>query len=208
MTTIQVVVADDCAVIRAGVKTFFQDTSDIAVVGEAQTGSEALQLVQHLHPDVLMLDIAMKEMSGIAIAQSLRAYDAGPSMLVLSDNEDTEHILAMFAYGAAGYLTKDETPQIIIDAVRGVARGEQGWISRRIVTHLFKPSKHTQPQLTSRELDILQGIVHSKRDCEIGQELHIAERTVRYGLQRIYDKLGVHTRIEAVAQAIRLGLVE
>ncbi len=123
--TIRVVLADDHAIIRTGIRSLLKKASDIQVVGEASNGVEALRLANELAPDVLLLDMEMPGMSGVEVARQLRAAGSPVHILALSAYDDRHYILGMLASGAAGYLLKDEAPEIIVAAVRRVLREQQ-----------------------------------------------------------------------------------
>ncbi len=125
MATTRVVLADDHAIIRSGIRSLLNKAPDIEVVGEASTGVEALRLVRELAPDVLLLDMEMPEMNGLEVARQLRAAGSPVRILALSAYDDKQYILGMLASGAAGYLLKEEAPKIIVAAVRRAAHGEQ-----------------------------------------------------------------------------------
>jgi DNA-binding NarL/FixJ family response regulator len=133
---IRVVLADDHPLMRMGIKNMLNRAPDITVVGEAEDGYKALDLAYSLQPDVLLLDMEMPGLKGVEVAQELEASGSTIPILVLSGYEDKQFILGVLAAGAAGYLTKEEVPETIIKAVRGVARGEQGWVSARIAKRI------------------------------------------------------------------------
>jgi DNA-binding NarL/FixJ family response regulator len=132
MRPIRVALADDHQVVRIGVRTMLEKAPDIVVVGEASDGAGALCLVAELAPDILLLDVEMPGMTGIEVARRLQASGSPVRVLALSAYDDAQYIAGLLASGAAGYLTKDEAIELIVDAVRGVARGEQGWLSARV----------------------------------------------------------------------------
>ncbi len=131
MDKIRVVIADDHAIMRVGIRNILSRSSEICVVGEASNGAEAIQLVSDLSPDVLILDMEMPVMDGVEVARRLQASNSPVRILVLSAYDDRQYILEMLNMGASGYLIKDEAPEVIVDAVQGVANGEKGWISRK-----------------------------------------------------------------------------
>jgi DNA-binding NarL/FixJ family response regulator len=131
MEKIRVVIADDHAIMRVGIRNILSRSNEIVVIGEASNGQEAIDLVQELAPDVLVLDMEMPIMDGVEVARRLQAENSPVRILVLSAYDDRQYILEMLNMGAAGYLIKDEAPEVIVDAVQGVARGEKGWISRK-----------------------------------------------------------------------------
>lgn len=136
MDTIRVVLADDHPLMRNGIRNLLNRAPDIEVIGEADNGYKALDLAFSLSPDVLLLDMEMPGLKGVEVAQELEASGSTIPILVLSAYEDKQYILGVLATGAAGYLTKDEVPETIVKAVRGVARGEQGWVSTRIASRI------------------------------------------------------------------------
>ena len=136
MENIRVILADDHVVVRIGIRNLLSRSPDIVVVGEASNGLEAIQLVDELAPDVLLLDMEMPIMDGVEVARQLRKKKSPVRILALSAYNDKQYILSMFDQGASGYLTKDEAPENIIEAVRGVAAGQQGWMSRKVAARL------------------------------------------------------------------------
>ncbi len=136
MEKIRVVIADDHAIMRVGIRNILSRSKEISVVGEASNGTEAIQLINELNPDVLVLDMEMPVMDGVEVARRLRSDQSPVNILVLSAYDDRQYILEMLNMGAAGYLIKDEAPEVIVDAVQSVARGEKGWISRKAAVRL------------------------------------------------------------------------
>jgi len=130
-TIIRVVIADDHAVVRRSVRAMLRDCTDLVVVGEASTGVEAVRLVEELNPDVLLLDMEMPGFNGLQVAEQLQASHTDTRILVLSGYADRFFIQAVLERGAKGYLTKDEAPDLIIQAIRGVAQRQEGWLSQR-----------------------------------------------------------------------------
>jgi DNA-binding NarL/FixJ family response regulator len=144
METIRVVLADDHPLMRKGICSMLQKTEDIEVVGQAKDGYEALSLVHDLNPDVLLLDMEMPGLQGMEVAKELKAAGSEVPILALSAYEDKHYIIGILATGAAGYLTKEELPQTIIRAVRGVAKGENGWVSGKVAEYLNSWREHRQ----------------------------------------------------------------
>jgi DNA-binding NarL/FixJ family response regulator len=131
MEKIRVVIADDHTIMRVGIRNILTRSPDIEVVGEASNGQEAIQLIEALAPDILVLDMEMPIMDGVEVARRLQARRAPVRILVLSAYDDRQYILEMLNMGASGYLIKDEAPEVIVEAVQGISRGEKGWISRK-----------------------------------------------------------------------------
>jgi DNA-binding NarL/FixJ family response regulator len=138
---IKLVVAEDNVIIRMGIRRLLNKSQDIEVVGEATNGMEALQLVQEIKPDILLLDVEMPILNGMEVAWILKESDSITKILVLSAYDDQEYIRGMLLNGASGYLLKDEAPERIIDAVKGVAQGETGWVSPQVEARLKKKRK-------------------------------------------------------------------
>ncbi len=204
---LRVLLADDHPIVRSGIRNELIRHSDIQVVGEAADGDEALRLAEALKPDVLILDIAMPGLKAVQIIRQLRARSAPPYILVLTAYRDTENVLGMLQAGATGYLLKDEDPAAIVEGVRTVARGRT-WLSPTVAEAMQRGlGDEKKPEaLTEQEIEILRQLAEGKTDREVSQKLGIAERTVRYRLRVIYDKLGVNTRVEAVVWAVKQGL--
>ena len=206
MEKIRVMLADDHPIARAGIRKFLNRATDIEVIAEAENGTEALELAKTLIPDVLLLDIELPGVKGLEIAKELQALNSPVKILVLSTYDDKQFIFGLLGNGASGYLTKEEVPETIVDAVRGVARGEKGWVSRRVAAIM---SAWTQTDdvsiknLTPRELDVLKWVVKGKTNQEIGMELGISQKTVEKHLESVFAKLKVTSRVEAAVLAVQ-----
>lgn len=213
---IRVVLADDHPAFRAGVRAFLQEQPDIAVLGEASTGVEALQLAAVLHPDVLLLDLEMPGLTGLEVTRRLLEYAAPVApvqVLILSAYEEQEYVFGALEGGAAGYLTKQESLTTIAEAIRGVAQGETGWLSRRIAG-LFVTGHQTRQRLppgyealSEREREVLRRIALGQTNPEISAALFISESTVKKHVNAIYDTLDLKTRAQVVAWTWQHGLV-
>jgi len=209
MTSVRVVIADDHPVMRDGIRNLLDKAIDIEVAGEASDGVEALRLVEELDPDVLLLDMELPGMKGVEVAQRLQASGAAVHILALSAYNDAEYIRGLLASGAAGYLLKEEIPETIVEAIRGVARGERGWVSRQVAAQMatWTQEETESTVLTRRELDVLRLVVEGKTNQEIGLALGISDKTVEKHLEGVFAKLGVASRVEAAVHAVREGLV-
>ena len=201
MSSVRVVIADDHPVVRSGIRDMLSTADGITVVGEAEDGAEALRLTRDEHPDVLLLDVEMPERSGVEVAQALQSESSPTRLLALSSYDDQEYVQGLLKNGAAGYLTKENAPELIIEAVRAVARGEVRWFVQP------SPSPSTAPDLTAREEEILQVMARGLSNDEIAQELHLAESTIRKHATNIYRKLGVDSAREAIAWAWQNGIM-
>jgi len=210
MSSIRVVLADDHPVVRTGIRNLLGRSPDIQVVGEASTGEDALRLVDELTPDVLLLDMEMPGLKGVEVAQKLHEAGTAVRILALSAYDDKQYIQELLENGAAGYLTKEEAPDTIIDAIRGVSQGEQGWVSRRVAAQMsvwMREEEQDSTKLTNRELEVLRLVVEGKTNQGIGLALGISEKTVEKYLEAVFSKLGVSSRVEAAVFAVREGLV-
>lgn len=206
---IQVVVADDHPIVRATIRDILNDALGIEVVGEARNGAEALELVAQLGPDVLLLDMEMPGLKGVEVARQLQETDSPVQILALSAYDDQQYVRGMLAYGAAGYLLKGESREAIIRAIRGVARGETGWLSRRIAARIGSISEEEQASLalTKRELQIVRLVISGKTDREIGRALELNEEKVKQCLGMIFSKLEVNSRVAMAIRAVEEGLI-
>jgi DNA-binding NarL/FixJ family response regulator len=209
VASIRVVVSDDHPVARSSIRLALEKATDIEVVGEASDVPQTLRLVQELDPDVLLLDMEMSGRTGAEVTRWLRAIGSRVQVLGVSANDDDAYITEMLSIGAAGYLTKDEAYDMIIDAVRGVVQTDGRWISRRIAARFVEQICKKTPDrvgLTEREREVLRLLVSGKTNPGIAQILHISEKTVQKHLSNIFEKLGVTSRVEAAVQAVRLRL--
>jgi len=210
MTPIRVVLADDHPVVRNGIKNLLSRSVDIEVIGEASNGDEALRLVNDLTPDVLLLDMEMPGIKGVEVAQKVHKDGSNVRILALSAYDDKHYILELLEHGASGYLTKEEAPDTIIEAIRGVSQGEQGWVSRRVAAQMAVWMREEEPdssRLTKRELEVLKLVVDGKTNQGIGHSLGISEKTVEKYLEAVFNKLGVSSRVEAAVYAVREGMI-
>lgn len=198
--------ADDHPVARAGIRKFLNKATDIEIIAEAENGTQTLELAKRLVPDVLLLDIELPGVKGLEIARELQAMDSPVKILVLSTYDDKQFIFGLLGNGAAGYLTKEEVPETIVEAVRGVARGEKGWVSRRVAAIMSawtQSDESSNKSLTPRELDVLKWVVKGKTNQEIGLELGISQKTVEKHLESVFAKLKVTSRVEAAVLAVQ-----
>jgi DNA-binding NarL/FixJ family response regulator len=210
MAPTTVLLVDDHPVVRAGIRNLLEKAPDIRVVGEASNGLDALRLVGELSPAILLLDMELPGLKGNEVAKKLLDSGSPVQILALSAHDDKEYILELLAMGAAGYLVKEEVPETIVEAVRGVSRGEKGWVSRQVAAQMTtwmsdKPAGRNL--LTNRELQVLNGVVAGKTNQEIGLALGISEKTVEKHLEGIFSKLSVASRVEAAVRAVREGWV-
>lgn len=209
---IRVILADDHQVVRHGIHQFLA-TAGIDVLAEANDGAQALQLIEQHQPDVAVLDIQMPEFSGIEVARRVRARGWPVGILILTAFDDDPFIMAALEAGANGFVLKTADIEAIIEAVRAVNEG-RSVLDPRIVPklmHAVTASRHeTAPYepLTDRELEVLQAAARGLTNKAIGVLLDISDRTVQGHLRRIFEKLNVTNRTEAVVKATQFGLLD
>ncbi|HEY7942950.1 MAG TPA: response regulator transcription factor [Casimicrobiaceae bacterium] len=212
---IRVVLADDHAVVRAGLKAVLGAARDIDVVGEAANGKEAIALVERLHPDVVVMDLTMGEMDGMAATKALAVTENAPRVLVLTMHAEEEYLVPLLEAGASGYLVKSVADRELVDAVRTVAHGElyvRPAAARVLARGLRKKDEYADDRarfekLTDRERDVLRLIAAGYTAPEIGEKLFISPKTVDTYKQRINEKLGLQHRADYVRLALKLGLL-
>jgi DNA-binding NarL/FixJ family response regulator len=213
--TISVLIADDQRLVRAGFRVILAAEPDIAVVGEAADGLEAIAQVQALAPDVVLMDIRMPNMDGLAAAKQVVA-SSDSRVLILTTFDADEYVYEALRLGASGFLLKDAPPDQLIGAVRSVAAGNaliDPAITRRLIgrfAHAVRPQALQPAQLkdlTSRELDVLRLVARGLTNSEIADELVVEESTVKTHVSRILLKLGLRDRVQAVVIAYESGFV-
>ncbi|HEX6476453.1 MAG TPA: response regulator transcription factor [Acidimicrobiales bacterium] len=209
---VRVVIADDHPVVRQGLRTFLATQEGIAVVGEAADGAEALVAAGSLSPDVVLLDLVMPGIDGVAVIARLTAENLDTKVLVLTSFPDDDKLLAAVQAGAAGYLLKDVAPAELANAVRAVARGEAALSSRpaaRLLREYAQGGSQTSPApLTRREQEVLALVGRGLANKQIARELSIAEKTVKTHVSHVLSKLGLADRTQAALYAVRVGLVD
>jgi DNA-binding NarL/FixJ family response regulator len=203
--------ADDHPGIRASIRKLLKITGDIQVIGEASNGQEALQLSRELTPDVLLLDMEMPGLTGLEVARQLQNGESTISILAISGYDDWSYIQGFLEVGAAGYLVKAEAPEMIVDAVRGVAQGEYGWVSLEVTRSMPAPTWNGPPEepmpLTGREKAVLKLVAAGKSNREIGRRLELNQKRVETYQQTASAKLGTGSGPAAAVLARQKGLI-
>jgi two-component system nitrate/nitrite response regulator NarP len=205
----RVFLVDDHPIVRQGLRTALESTSEFSVVGEADNGDDALSAIGLLQPDVVLLDIRIKgAQSGVELAGKLRALRAGMRIVVLTNHPQEPYVRAMIEAGVDGYLLKDTPPNQIITALGMVVQGRNVYsdsINASIVTGYLK-SEGTG-DLTAREAEVLQLVADGMSNEQIAEKLNLGQKAVQLHLSRVYAKLGVSGRAEAIVQGAKRGLV-
>ncbi|MDX1413758.1 MAG: response regulator transcription factor [Candidatus Promineifilaceae bacterium] len=212
--TIRTLLADDHAVVRAGIRQFLEHAPDISVVAEADDGAVARSLIAYHRPDVAVLDIQMPQSSGIEVTRWIRATYPEIGVLVLTAYDDDPYVMAVLQAGANGYVLKTASPAEIVQAVRDVHEGKSALapaIAHKLMRHLSgqRPSHLVEYEaLTGRELEVLALAGKGYTNKAIGVQLGISDRTVQGHLAKTYSKLQAGSRTEAVMRAVSLGLID
>ncbi len=213
MGKITIVLADDHAVVRAGIKALLSREPDMEVVGEAATGQEAVEAVRRLRPQVAVLDISMPEMDGLEATRAIRNLGLPTQVVILTVHAQDEYLLQAIQAGACGYVVKSATDTDLVEAVRLAARGQvflyPSAVRRLLGEYLQggKPPHDPLAALTSRETEVLKLTAAGYTNQEIAQQLGISPKTVDTYRQRVMEKLGLHRRSELVRFALRRGLL-
>lgn len=204
---IRILVADDHPLFREGVVHSLSSEPDIAVVGQAATGEEALRLARDLLPDVVLLDVAMPGWGGLATAAKLATACPAIKVVVLTVVEDEDKLVAAFSAGARGYVLKGVSARELADIVRGVERGEV-YVSPSLAAGILVALTHGRAidplgELTEKEREILELVGEGLTNREIGERVHLAEKTIKHYITNILQKLQVRSRVEAALLAAR-----
>jgi DNA-binding NarL/FixJ family response regulator len=207
---IRVLLADDHAVVRAGIRQFLETAEDITVVAEADDGEMARALIASHGPQVVVLDMQMPKGSGIDVTRWVRTYHPGIGVLILTAYDDDPYVMAVLQAGANGYILKTAAPKEIVQAVRDVHEGRS--VLDPAVTHKLLSQIATKPEpglepLTEREQEVLTLAARGFTNKAIGVQLGISDRTVQGHLARVFGKLQANSRTEAVMRAVSLGLI-
>ena len=214
---IRVLVVDDQALVRGGFRLILDSQPDLEVVGEADNGSQALALARELRPDVVLMDVRMPGMDGLEATRQLLSRRDAPRVLMLTTFDLDEYVYDALRAGASGFLLKDVRPEQLVDAVRVVASGETllaPTITRRLVEQYVRRARPgtTTPagmlSLTERELEVLRLIARGRSNAEIAGELYLSQATVKSHVTRVFAKLSLRDRAQAVVMAYESGLVE
>lgn len=212
---LRLLLVDDHPIVRTGLRMLFQSEPDMRVVGEADGGAEAIEAVQKLQPDVVIMDVAMPGMNGIEATRQIKAISPETAVLALTMHEDEQYFFAMLNAGALGYIPKRAAPDDLVSAIHVVAEGNvflystlARFLMKDIAEKKSASSGETDDSLTARETEVLTLIAEGHTSREIAEELVISVKTVERHRENIMNKLDIHSRVELVKYAIKRGLIE
>ena len=206
---IRVLVVDDHPLFLRGMQAVLAEATEVEVVAAAGTGHEALTAAADLQPDVVLLDLHLPDLNGVAVTERLYAAGFGGAVLILTMYDDDQALSATLAAGARGYLLKGSTSSEVLAGIRAVHGGGLMFgasVAERVLDGLNHPPAATVPGLSAREVEILELIAEGRPNADIARRLVLSEKTVRNHISSIYAKLGVDDRAEAIARARRAGL--
>lgn len=207
---IKVILVDDHAIVRKGIRALLATESDIEVVGEASDGQEAIILADSIKPDVILMDLVMPGVNGVDAIRQIKANDSGARILVLTSFGTDDKVFPALKAGALGYLMKDSNPQELIEAIRQVQQGE-AWlhpaVARKVLNELMHTTEPASSELlTEREIEVLKLVAHGLSNRDIAEQLVISEPTVRTHVSSLLAKLHLASRTQAALYALREGL--
>jgi two-component system response regulator NreC len=211
---IRLLLVDDHSILRAGLRMLFAAESDMQIVGEAGSGAEAIEAVQRLRPDVVIMDVAMPGMTGIEATRRIKEILPETTILALTMHEDEQYFFEMLNAGAAGYIPKRAAPDDLIAAIRVVHQGNvflHASLARFLIHDVLKGNAQPAPAvepLTEREREVLTLIAEGMTSREIGEALVVSPKTVDRHRENIMSKLNMHSRVELVKYAIERGMIE
>jgi NarL family two-component system response regulator LiaR len=209
--TIRVLVADDHAIVREGLRALISTEPGMELLGEAADGEETVRLAKALRPDVILLDLMMPRKDGLAAIRDLKEHNCDVRVLVLTSFADDDKVFGAIKTGALAYLLKDSAPREVLRAIREVARGEASLhptIARKLIRELNQPAPlpAAEEPLTEREIEILRSVAQGLSNQEIADRFVISERTVRTHVSSILAKLHLASRTQAALYALREGI--
>jgi DNA-binding NarL/FixJ family response regulator len=214
--SVRVAIADDQALVRSGFRLILETRDDIEVVGEAENGREAIELVERREPDVVLMDVRMPELDGIEATRRVVRSGSAARVIVLTTYDVDEYVFDALRAGASGFLLKDVRPTELVEAIRVVERGDAllaARVTRRLIDRFVGEGPDAAArlpdidELTERELEVLRLVALALSNAEIAQRLVVSEATVKTHVSAVLRKLGLRDRVQAVVLAYDLGLV-
>jgi DNA-binding NarL/FixJ family response regulator len=216
MGNIKVLLADDHTIVRKGLRSLLEDEDGIEVIGEAEDGREAIKLAEKLHPDIVLMDIAMQGLNGLEATRQLKRLHPEIKILILSMYANEEYVFQTLQAGAEGYLVKKAAPSELVLAIKSVHQGNSFLspsISRTVIDEYIRRANEIDEgddafkNLTARETEVLQLIAEGRKTREIAELLYISIKTVETHRSHIMDKLGIHSTAELTQYAISKGII-
>ena len=210
---IRILIADDHPIVRQGLATVLEQESDLSVVGQAANGVEAVAKARELMPDIILMDLQMPEMDGLEAINRIMAEELKTGIIILTTYDTDDHFFRGIEAGARGYLLKDTPPEEVVKAIRTVNRWEsliEPRVATRLLDRLGQLSRGPAPEstLSRREIEVLGVMATGAANKQIANELNIGQSTVKTHIVRIFNKLGVNGRTEAVAEAVKKGIIK
>jgi DNA-binding NarL/FixJ family response regulator len=214
---IRVLIVDDEALVRAGLRMILESADDVTVVGEADDGADAVDAVRRCQPDVVLMDVRMPRLDGLGATTAVRAMEAPPAVVILTTFDLDDFVFRALQAGAAGFLLKDTPPLDLLQAVRVVAGGESMLspsVTRRLIAHFAADPRSSREQeararldgLTEREVEVLAAVARGQSNAEVGTELFMSEATVKAYVSRLLTKLDLANRVQLAILAHDAGL--
>lgn len=215
MDNLRVLIADDHAVVRAGIRLLLDSQEGIEIVGEAKDGAEAVAKTRELAPDVVLMDVAMPGLSGLEATREIRQTNPDTQVVMLTMHDDEEYFFQAVSLGASGYILKEATPEEVVSAIRIVSRGGVAFhpgLGRKLLNdylHRLQAGEESESYslLTDREREILRLTAEGGSAREIGEKLALSPRTVERHRANLMEKLHLHNRSEVIQYAIRKGMI-
>ena len=216
LETIRLLLVDDHEIVRTGISMLLESETDLSIVGEASTGAQALEMASQLHPDVVIMDITLPDVSGIEVTRQLKAQHPEIAVVALTIHEDQQYFFEMLQAGADGYVPKRAASEDLIKAIHAAFSGEvfiYPSLAKVLVSDFLNQAadgkeKESVNEITAREQQVLEMLAAGKTNEEIAAALSISKHTVARHRENVMRKLGLHSRSELVKYAIRKGLIE